>query len=328
VGGEYIDMSGMIPHPRASRARALALLAAPTAWGLIPSAVRAQEPIPLRVSTATSDSYGEEFYAQDGGFFERAGLRVTPSIFLNGAQCLTAVISGNADVGVTNPVSLVQAIGHGVPITCFAGGCFYSSSAPTTALFVSRDAPYHTAKDLEGATIALLSIKDFSLASVDQWLSANGADPARVKAIEIPGPEMSVALARGTVAAASIPEPYIAASTSPLRMLAKTFDAIAKRFYIDVWAASTAFIEKNPVAAKRFTTAIYETARWANGHHDETAVILAKYAKMEPAVIKRMTRASYATALNPDDLQPTLDAAYKYKIIDTPVRATDVITRI
>lgn len=225
----------MIPH--VSRARAVALLAAPAA-GLVPRALRADEPIPLRVATATSDSYGEEFYAQDGGFFERAGLRVTPSIFLNGAQCLTAVISGNADVGITNPVSLVQAIGHGVPIVAFAGGCFYSSNAPTTALFTARDAPYRSAKDLVGQTVALLSIKDFAAASVDLWLEAGGVDPTSVKFIEIPGPEMPVALQRGTVAAASIPEPYIAASPVPLRILAKSFDWIAKKFYIDVWAAS------------------------------------------------------------------------------------------
>jgi NitT/TauT family transport system substrate-binding protein len=253
---------------------------------------------------------------------------VTPSIFLNGSQCLTAVISGNADVGVTNPVSLVQAIQHGVPIAVIAGGCYYSSTAPTTALFVAREAPYRTAKDLEGQTIALLSIKDFSLAAVDEWLVAGGADPAKVKAIEIPGPEMSVALVRGTIAAASIPEPYIAASSAPLRMLAKAFDAIAKRFYIDVWTTSPAFAARNPLAVKRFQTAIYDTARWANVHHDETAAILAKYAKMEPAVIKRMTRASYATSLDAGDLQPPLDAAYKYKIIDAPARASEIITRL
>lgn len=269
---------------------------------------RADEPLPLRVATATSDSYGEEFYAQDGGFFERAGLNVTPSVFLNGSQCLTAVISGNADVGVTNPVSLVQAFQHGVPIACIAGGCYYVSAAPTTALFVARDAPYRTAKDLEGQTIALLSIKDFSLAAVDEWLVAAGADPSKVKAIEIPGPEMSVALARGTIAAASIPEPYIAASTSPLRMLAKSFDAIAKRFYIDIWATSRAFAARNPVAVKRFTTAIYETARWANGHHDATAAILAKYAKMEPAVIERI----FASVMGMVSIRSTVQTGHNY----------------
>ncbi len=315
----------MIPH--VSRARFLALGSA-CAGGLLPRPARSDEPIALRVATATSDSYGEEFYAQDGGFFERAGLRVTPSIFLNGAQCLTAVISGNADVGITNPVSLVQAIGHGVPIVAFAGGCFYSSNAPTTALFAARDAPYRSAKDLVGQTVALLSIKDFAAASVDLWLEAGGVDPKSVKFIEIPGPEMPVALQRGTVAAASIPEPYIAASPVPLRIVAKTFDWIAKKFYIDVWAAPPAFIEKNPVAIKRFATAIYEAARWANTHHDETAVILARYAKMQPAVIAKMTRASYDTTMTSEALQPTLDAAYKFKIIDSPVRAAEVIARI
>lgn len=57
-------------------------------------------------------------------------------------------------------------------------------------------------------------------------------------------------------------------------------------------------------------------------------MILARYAKMQPAIIEKMTRASFDTTITPDALQPTLDAAYKFKIIDAPVRATDVIARV
>ena len=49
---------------------------------------------------------------------------------------------------------------------------------------------------------------------------------------------------------------------------------------------------------------------------------------MQPSVIARMTRASYDTTLTPDALQPTLDAAYKFRIIDAQVRASEVIGRI
>lgn len=311
-----------------SRSRALALLAAPAALALTASPPAAQGVLSLRVATAASDSYGEEFYAADGGFFTKFGLQVSPLVFANGAECLTAVISGAADVGVTNPVSLVQAIQHGLPVTAFAGSCYYQSAAPTTGLFVAKDGPIHTAKDLEGKTVGLLSVKDFSIAALYEWLAANGADPAKVKVIEVPGSAMGVAVGRGTVAAASIPEPYISGSTADLRMLGKQFDSIAKRFYIDVWASTLGYIRSNPATIKRFTQAIYATAKWANTHHDETAAILAKYSKIDPAVIKRMTRATYAQSLDVADLQPTLDAAYKYKIIDSPVSAVTIITKI
>jgi NitT/TauT family transport system substrate-binding protein len=202
------------------------------------------------------------------------------------------------------------------------------SSAPTTALFVAKDGPIHSAKDLEGKTVGLLSIKDFSIAALYEWLAANGADVSKVKVVEVPGSTMGAAVGRGTVAAASIPEPYISGSTSDLRMLGKQFDSIAKRFYICVWATSKSFLANNGNAVRRFTEAIYATAKWANTHHNETAAILAKYSKIDPSIIKRMTRASYGQSLNVPDLQPTLDAAYKYKVIDSPVSAITIITKL
>ena len=140
---------------------------------------------------------------------------------------------------------------------------------------------------------------------------------------------MGPALERGTVAGAVISEPSLsAAKAAGAHVFAKTYDAIATRFLISGWFTTTDFAQKNPAALKTFAQVIYATAKWANSHHDDTAAILAKYAKLEPELIRSMTRASYAQSLEVADLQPTLDAAYKFKIIDAPVNASDVITRI
>ena len=80
VRGQYhlTDLGfGLTDRNLEKRSRADAFLNRPmrAALGLAPARLRADELMPLRVATATSDSYGEEFYAHDGGFFERAGLR-------------------------------------------------------------------------------------------------------------------------------------------------------------------------------------------------------------------------------------------------------------
>lgn len=312
--------------PLMPRSRALGLITA--AMAVSPGTASAEDPIPLKVSTSYSDSYAEPFYAQDAGFFKRFGLDVEFLIFGNGSQTLTAAITGNADICASNPVAIVQAIQHGVPITCVAGDCYYTSTAPTTGLFVASSSAYRDARDLEGHVIAVLSVKDFTLAAVEGWLQQHGADSAKVQFVEMPATEMAVALKRGTVAAANMPEPYITAASADIRLLGKSFDAIAKRFYINVWAARPAFVQKNAPALKRFIGAVYATAKWANTHHEETVPILAKYAKMEPSLIRNMTRATYASSIDPRDLQPTCDAAFKQKLISGPVNAADLITRI
>jgi hypothetical protein len=65
--------------------------------------------------------------------------------------------------------------------------------------------------------------------------------------------------------------------------------------------------------------------RYANAHHDETAVILADYAHLDAAVIMKMNRLSNATALDPQMIQPTIDAAAKYKYIDAAFPAKELL---
>ncbi len=80
---------------------------------------------------------------------------------------------------------------------------------------------------------------------------------------------------------------------------------------------------------RRLATALYDTARWANGHHDETAPILAKYAKLDLARIRAMNRTRYATSLDPKLMQPVLDIALRYNLLEKPKSpAADLIARI
>ena len=80
--------------------------------------------------------------------------------------------------------------------------------------------------------------------------------------------------------------------------------------------------------AKRFSSAIYETARWANTHHNETATILSGVTKVPVETIRAMNRASFATSLDTKLMQPVLDVAYRYRVIEKPVVAADLIEAI
>ena len=79
---------------------------------------------------------------------------------------------------------------------------------------------------------------------------------------------------------------------------------------------------------RRLRTTIYSTAVWANTHLDESAEILAKYAKLDPEVVRTMNRSPYGTALTPDMLQPYLDLGYKYKYTSRPLKASDLIAKL
>jgi ABC-type nitrate/sulfonate/bicarbonate transport system substrate-binding protein len=284
----------------------------------------------LRLACFPTDSYGEAYYAQDMGFFKEHGISVEFVVNNAGAVALAALAGNGVDIGVANPVSIAQAYVKGVPISVFAGGGLYTATSPATLLVVPKNSPLQKPKDLEGKTIGLPGLGDQLQAATIVWLQKNGADPAKVKFIELNPPTVILgALAQGRVDAATPPEPIMTQSLqSDARIFGDPFAAIAPRFFIGLWVARTDWLKANPEVARRFADAIYEAARWANTHHDESAAILAKYAKADPAAFRTMRRATFSdSALDPRLIQPILDAGTQTGMLSTAVKAADMVTK-
>jgi ABC-type nitrate/sulfonate/bicarbonate transport system substrate-binding protein len=93
---------------------------------------------------------------------------------------------------------------------------------------------------------------------------------------------------------------------------------------INGWFASRDWVAKNPSDAKRFAEAIAQAAAWANTHRAESAKILEKHSRISPAVIEHMTRATYATAFDPQTMQRAIDTAVRYKAIPRTFPASEI----
>ena len=310
-----------------SRSRILALAGAGLAATLLPTKARAQAAT-IRIGQNATDTFGEGYYAADNGAFEAAGLKVTVSTFANGAAQAEAVAGGTIDVGLGEATELANGISHGLPFAIFAGGSLYNSTAPTTFLCVASDSPARVAKDLEGRIIAVPSLVSLSSISVRAWLVQNGVEVAKVHFVEMPQSLMTSAVARGTIAACHIGEPSLSGAGSTLRRIATPYDAIAKQFQISDWFATRDWLKANVATVKVLVGVIYQTARWANGHTDESATILAKYSKMDVDGVRRMTRTRYATGLDPRLIQPVLDTAFAFGGLPRAMRATDMIAKV
>lgn len=293
----------------------------------LPIPVRsADEPLTIRVAATANDTYAEAYYAQERGDFRKAGLNVELTTFANGASVAQAVVSGAVDIGISNVVQIGTAVEKGIPIRYFAGGGLYSTDEPTSALAVAQNSAIRTAKDFEGQTIGVSTLKDTSAIATQIWLAEHGADLTKIRFIEMPFTVMGPSLARGTVAGAVISEPSLSgARAAGARVFAKSYDGIASRFMISGWFTTQDFQKRNPQAVKRFTQVIYATARWANTHRADSAKILVKYAQLDPNVARDMARCVYAENLDVKLIQPALDAAAHYGALDRPIGAADII---
>jgi NitT/TauT family transport system substrate-binding protein len=279
----------------------------------------------VRIGCNATDLYLQPYIAQDNGFFTRAGLTVPITPFANGAANAQAVIAGAVDTGPADMIQIANAYNRGIPLAFYAGSGLYASKAPTIQLCVAKTSAYATPKDLEGGTIAVVALKSLTEAAMREWLRRNGVDATRVKLYELPYAEMGAALVRGTVNAAFIGEPFLTAARADVRVIASPNDSVAPNFYLSAWFARRDWIGGNADTLRKLRAAFYDTARWANTHHDDTATTLVKYAKVDPALTQRMNRISYATSLDPAMMQPVLDIAVRYGLIEKPVAAQDLI---
>jgi NitT/TauT family transport system substrate-binding protein len=310
-----------------SRARWIALLTL-SAAAARPHSAQTAPAAKIRLGAVPGDTFSEPFFGVESGAFDRAGLSVEVATFPNGGVMLQACAGGAVDVGLADVIQITNAVNAGIPFAPFAAASLYSSDAPTTLLVVAKDGPIRTAKDFEGQTIALNSLHSLPEIATREWLRRNGADPALTKFVEVSGSAMADSVVRGVTAGAVPGEPHLSVEKDRLRTFGKPYDVVAKTFPLILFYARRDWLAANAEEAHRLTDAIYATARWANGHHDETALIVERTAKLDASVVRGMTRARYATSLEPQMLQPVITIATQYKAVKQPIAAADLIARI
>jgi NitT/TauT family transport system substrate-binding protein len=308
------------------RATALGLLAASVLTAAHPAGAQSA-PTPVRIGTMSIDPFGETFFGVDQGFYRGTGIDAQLTTLPNGATIIQAVLGGDLDVGLSNIVNVAAAVAKGIPLVMLAPAALYSAKHSYSRLCVAKNSPFKTAKDLEGAIIGVSALNDFNQLGVTAWLEHNGVAASKVKFVELKFPEMGAALARGTVAAATIAEPDLSSAiqSGNARAFADVYSVIAPEFANIVWFTTKAWLQKNPDAAKRLVSGIYTTARWANDHQSQSGTILAKASKMDPQVIATMTRAFYATQNDPKYIQAPLDFALRYGLLSRPVTTAEFI---
>lgn len=308
-----------------SRARTLAMLGAAVA--ALSRGARAQAAT-IRFGTSPfADSYLLPTYAAEMGFFKNAGLNVELTGFPS-AGAVGIALAGNAlDVGHSDVIVVANAFNHGVPWRLFAGGGIYAGEAPTTLLCSALTGGAQSAKDLEGKQIGVVSLQSISSLGVKSWIESSGVSLANVKFFELPYASMVPALNRGDIAAAFIAEPFLSELRKDVHVLASAYDAIAKSFFISAFFAGQPWLTENAATARKLAQVLNDTIRWANSHHDDTAVIAARQTKLSIETVRGMTRVRYAP-LDAKLVQPVLDAALKYKSIDKAVSASDIIAKM
>ena len=271
------------------------------------------------------DALGEPFFGADAATWQANGITPDITYFANGANIVTAVLAGNIDVGIANPLSIAVAIARDIPLQALAPEDLVSASHKTSNFVIAKDSPIKTAKDLAGATIGVAEIGSFNYYSVLAWLDSYGVPIKSMRFVELPMSEVGVALERGRLQASFISEPFTSRflAAGQIRFFADTYRAIAPELSVAIWFTTRAWVKNNPDTVKKLINGIYATAKYCNTHQTETGATLVKIAKIDPTTLGSVKRADFATQADKKYLDPILQMAGKYGALPRPVSYED-----
>jgi NitT/TauT family transport system substrate-binding protein len=297
------------------RRNALALIGAAVA---APATARADAPAKLRVGySASGESLAQGLYAQEGGFFAKAGIDVELIAIANGGAMTAALVSGAIDVGPSNVASMAAAYGHGLRLNLFAPSIIISSAAPpTTIIAVPNDSPIRAARDFDGRTVACNTLRDLQQAAVMSWLDKNGGDAKAVRFIELPNADQLGALAAKRIDAACLVEPFLSSAKNDTRFIGRPYDSLGKTLMTFGWVANAGWYGANPELRKKLV---------ANKNPAQTAAINSAYSKVPLEQLTSQNRQLFAEGkLDPRLIQPIIDASARYGFLPQPFQASEL----
>ncbi|MCK6210095.1 ABC transporter substrate-binding protein [Georgenia sp. EYE_87] len=287
----------------------------------------AAETIPLTVGILTSLDVAPAYLAEELGMFDEHGLDVTFEIAEGGAALLPSVVSGQYDIGFSNPVSLAVARGRGMDVTIIAAGSASLNEEPDySAVLVNGQSTLTSAKELEGKTVAVNTLAGNAYVTTRQSIRAAGGDPDKVNFVELNYPDMVPALAESRVDAAFAVEPFVSLhKDAGNKVLSWPFLDTSPNNVAGVYFAMQQTVEQQPDAVERFTAAISEASKFASENPDEVRAQVSNFTEMDEELTAKVLLPQYPESVNAESIRTQAELAQKDGLVEAPIDVDELI---
>ena len=169
-------------------------------------------------------------------------------------------------------------------------------------------------------------LSDLFTVSIKGIVDQDGGDSSSVHFVEMPPPSMVSALQAGKIDAAGVYDPFLSAVLAiGAKPIAKPFDSVASKFLVDCDFVYGPWAEQHPQAVLAFSGAYNRASVYVNSHYHELYPMVSQFSHIPVDVLANMQYAEIATALDPEMIQPVINAAAKYRVIPRAFPATELI---
>jgi NitT/TauT family transport system substrate-binding protein len=248
------------------------------------------------------------------GIFGRHGLDLRIETAQGGAVVISGVMSGQYQFGFSNNTSLLLAQTRAIPVKIVAPGSSSTgqASADFAGVVVPNASPIRSARDLAGRSVAINLLNNISDTVIREAIRKDGGDPATVKFVELPFPDMPAAVQKGRVDAAFVVEPFFSiAKQQGNRNVASAYAEATGNLSVATYFTSEQLLKSKPDLVRSFSDAMVESQNYATAHPDEARQILTTYTKIDPAVIRTLTLPAFPAEVNRASVQVLADLAQR-----------------
>ncbi|MFV0374814.1 ABC transporter substrate-binding protein [Microbacterium sp.] len=183
------------------------------------------------VSLPGVDSVASIKLGVEKGYFEEVGIALDFTEVDAPPSAISAVASGQYDIGWASPSVIVTAMAGGVDLRSVAGGA-RSREAGNVGTITMSDSGITGWADLAGHSVATPAPRSVLTLAMLQQIRKAGADPSTTEMVTLPVAQSVTSIEDGSVDASGVLKPYLAEALSTNPDIIDLGDAVAETFGI------------------------------------------------------------------------------------------------
>jgi ABC-type nitrate/sulfonate/bicarbonate transport system substrate-binding protein len=221
---------------------------------------------------------------------------------------LPGTVGRQFEFAASTPPDLIKAVAGGLDVVASAGEAIELKSNPTTQVIVRKDSGIKSVADLKGKVIAAPTLGAVIHVATLHWLKQNGVDPASIRGVEVPFPNMGDQLKAGNVDAVEALEPFAGALLAAGNIsLGDPLLSAGDEVLFPFWISDGAWARANRPVIKAWIDALTEAETDMKQNPGDARAILAKYSHLPPDVVARVPLPTYRFTIKPDELGVWID---------------------
>jgi NitT/TauT family transport system substrate-binding protein len=257
----------------------------------------------------------------DEGIFAEHGFDVTLDSGQGGAALLPAVVSGQMQFAISNPLSIMLAQGQGLDVRMVTG---YSHALEEgediTSVWSQADSGISSPADLEGRTVAVNNLKTMGEVTIREVVERDGGDPDAINFVELGFPDMPAALEQGNIDAAWVPEPFqTILKNSGAQLVTYNYqETVPGVSTMSVITAGT-LAESDPELVDEFVSAVDEVTAFAQENPDKVRETLTTFLDMDSELADQVLMENFGAQMNEESMQKLAELSLKHGVLTNEV---------